>query len=86
MTRDELLLAALADGETCTAALSARTGLSERACRYGLHHLIAGDYVWSPARGRYRLTARGRTIAAEIAPLPLVPSRAQTIRALDVTL
>jgi predicted transcriptional regulator len=67
MTRDELLLTALARGENSTVALANETGLGERTCRYGLRHLIGAGYVWSPARGTYRLTARGRTIAAELA-------------------
>ncbi|MGD0861777.1 MAG: hypothetical protein ABSA21_03335 [Candidatus Limnocylindrales bacterium] len=66
MTRDELLLAALARGQSSTVALAYETGLGERTCRYGLRHLIGADYVWSPERGLYRLTARGRTIAAEL--------------------
>jgi|SRR5450759_1112374 hypothetical protein len=68
MTRNEALLAALLDGDRSTLELVAATGLTERVCRYGLRHLIGTDYVWSPARGRYRLTARGRVIAGEIVP------------------
>jgi predicted transcriptional regulator len=83
MTRDELLLVALRDGETSTVILSRRTGLGERACRYGLRHLIAEGYAWSPARGTYRLTGRGRAIAAELRPLPSV---ADPGHPLDVTL
>jgi DNA-binding IclR family transcriptional regulator len=89
MTRDELLLARLAEGETWTAALSRRTGLGERTCRYGLRHLIDEGYAWSPERGRYRLTGRGRAIAAELGPLPPVANAtasADTMLALDVTL
>jgi hypothetical protein len=66
MTRDELLLAALIGGESSSGALAEATGLAERSCRHGLQHLIGADYVWSPKRGVYRLTARGRTIAAEV--------------------
>ena len=83
MTRDELLLSALAEGDASTATLSQRTGLGERTCRAGLHHLIDEGYAWSPTRGAYRLTGRGRTIAAELGPLPPV---ADTARPLDVTL
>ena len=68
MTPDEKVLRALLQGDRSTLELVAATGLSERACRYRLHHLIHTDYVWSPARGRYRLTGRGRVIAAEIIP------------------
>ena len=85
MTRDELLLAALTAGEASTATLSRRTGLGERACRYGLRHLMAEGYAWSPERGTYRLTGRGRAIAAELGPLPPVAG-ADTARPLDVTL
>jgi hypothetical protein len=66
MTRDELLLSALARGESSTVALANATGLRERTCRYGLTRLIGADYVWSPKRGLFRLTARGRMIAAEL--------------------
>lgn len=68
MTRDEVLLATLSRGESSSAALAVATGLSERTCRYGLRHLIGAGYVWSPERGRYRLTGRGLSIAAELAP------------------
>ena len=83
MTRDELFLTALAEGEASTVTLSRRTGLGERTCRYGLRHLIAEGCAWSPERGTYRLTGRGRTIAAELGPLPPV---GDTPRALDVML
>jgi hypothetical protein len=66
MTRDELILMDLLGGDGSTVELATATGLSERVCRYGLHRLMGQDYVWSPARGRYRLTNRGRVIAAEI--------------------
>jgi hypothetical protein len=68
MTRDESLLGALLASDRSTLDLVVATGLTERVCRYGLHHLISVDYVWSPARGRYRLTGRGRAIATEIIP------------------
>jgi hypothetical protein len=55
-------------GDRSTIELARATGFSERACRYGLRHLIDEGYVWSPERGRYRLTARGRAIAADIPP------------------
>lgn len=66
MTRDELLLAALATGDTSTAALARATGLSERTCRYGLTHLVKTGRVWSPERGRWRLTDAGRMIASTL--------------------
>jgi DNA-binding IclR family transcriptional regulator len=75
MTRDELLLLTLAEGEASTVELAAATGIGERTCRYGLQHLVETGYVWSPERGRYRLTARGREIAADIPALQ--PTAAQ---------
>jgi len=68
MTRDESILTALLDGDRSTVDLVATTGLTERVCRYGLRRLIDEDYVWSPERGRYRLTGRGRVIGSEIIP------------------
>jgi hypothetical protein len=76
MTRDESILHALLAGDSSTLDLVVATGLTERVCRYGLHHLISVDYVWSPARGRYRLTHRGRAIAAEIIPVAGPPVEA----------
>jgi hypothetical protein len=69
LTRDELLLAALAAGETTTAALVRLTGVTERSCRYGLSRLIAVGYAWSPQRGRWRLTEAGRAIASTLPSL-----------------
>jgi DNA-binding HxlR family transcriptional regulator len=69
MTRNELVLAALAGGEASTATIAQLTGLSERVCRYRFRWLIKDAYAWSPERGRYRLTARGRALAAEVPPL-----------------
>ena len=76
MTRDESILTDLLGGDRSTVELATATGLSERVCRYGLHRLIGQDYVWSPARGRYRLTHRGRVIAAEITPDAEPPAEA----------
>ena len=70
MTRDELLLAALAAGEVTTAGLVRSTGVSERNCRYGLRRLIVAGYAWSPERGRWRLTEAGRAIASGLPELP----------------
>lgn len=86
MTRDESILTALLAGDRSTLDLSSATGLTERVCRYGLGHLISVDYVWSPARGRYRLTHRGRAIAAEIIPDAGPPAEASgTARAQSET-
>ena len=76
MTRDESILTALLAGDRSTVDLAAATGLTERVCRYGLRHLIGQDYVWSPERGQYRLTGRGRIIAAEIIPDAEPPAEA----------
>lgn len=76
MTRDEAILSALLAGHGSTVELATATGMTERVCRYGLRHLINEDYVWSPERGRYRLTRRGRVLAAEIIPDDGPPSEA----------
>lgn len=93
MTRDELLLAALAEGDASTVTLRRLTGLGEHTCRSGVRHLIDEGYAWSPERGTYRLTRRGRAIAAELGPLPpagaieaAATTRAGSPRPLDVTL
>ena len=69
MTRNELVLAALAGGEASSATIAQLTGLSERVCRYRFRWLITEGYAWSPERGRHRLTARGRALAAKVPPL-----------------
>ena len=74
MTRNELVIAALAGGDTSTVAIAQATGLSERACRSRLRYLIGEGYAWSPKRGRYRLTVRGRAIAADLPSLTTSPS------------
>ena len=66
MTRDELILIALSRGEASTAELVELTDIPERTCRKGLRRLVRDNYVWSPERGRWRLTRRGREIAAEL--------------------
>lgn len=84
MTRDELLLAGMAAGATTTAALIAATGVTERTCRYGLSHLITVGYVWSPERGRWRLTDAGLAIAATLPSLSvaeLPPAESTTLPA-----
>ena len=75
MTRDELLLAALAAGEASPPALARVTGLTERTCRNGLYHLVAEGYAWRPARSLWRLTEAGRTISSA---LPVPPSAERT--------
>ena len=51
MTRNELVLAALAGGEASTTTIAQLTGLSERVCRYRFRWLIREGYAWSPERG-----------------------------------
>ena len=74
MTRDELLLTALLRGDASTVALAQAAGRSERAARYGLTHLVMTGLVWSPERGRWRLTEAGRVIAATISQPPAAPT------------
>ena len=74
MTRDELLLTALLGGDASTVVLAGAAGRSERAARYGLTHLVTTGLVWSPERGRWRLTEAGRAIAATVHQPPAVPA------------
>ncbi len=70
MTRDELILVALSYGEASTADVAELAGVLERTCRKGLRRLVRQNYVWSPIRGKWRLTRRGREIADELAAAP----------------
>jgi hypothetical protein len=80
MTRDELLLTALAAGEASPAALARATGLTERTCRNGLYHLTAEGYAWRPARSLWRLTDAGQTIASTLPePQPAGRTRVVTV-------
>ena len=67
MTRDELILTALGRGEASTAELVELTDIPERSCRRGLRQLAGESLVWSPERGTWRLTQRGRELAEELA-------------------
>jgi hypothetical protein len=64
MERDDLLLRAIAEGATKSAALAERTGLSPASVGRGLRRLIASGHVFSPARGVYRLTSSGEHVLA----------------------
>ena len=83
MTRDELLLTALLGGDASTVALAGAAGRSERAARYGLTHLVKIGYVWSPERGRWRLTEAGRAIAATMSQPAAAPAEAHAREASD---
>ncbi|MDQ3148899.1 MAG: winged helix-turn-helix transcriptional regulator [Chloroflexota bacterium] len=63
MTNDERILAILArDRVSSSAALAAELDWQDRAIRRRLRRLIKDGYVFSPVRGRYRLTAAGRAV------------------------
>ncbi|TAM69866.1 MAG: hypothetical protein EPN50_04735 [Chloroflexota bacterium] len=66
LTRDERLMAALRPGPADWGHLAQSCGLPERTARAGLVRLQRAGLVFSPARGRYRLTAAGQTIAGEL--------------------
>ncbi len=57
-----------------TVVLAGAAGRSERAARYGLTHLVKIGYVWSPERGRWRLTDTGRDIATTMLQPPAAPA------------
>ena len=83
MTRDELLLTALLRGDASTVVLAGAAGRSERAARYGLTHLVKTGLVWSPERGRWRLTEAGRVIAATISQPAAAPAETHAPEAAD---
>lgn len=61
MTPDELVLAHLARASTTSCRDLAETlQLGDRRVRRRLRRLIKDGYVFSPERGRYRITAAGR--------------------------
>ena len=62
MDRDDQILHGLAKGATSTATLAASTGLSGSSVGRGLRRLIECGQVFSPVRGRYRLTAAGEAL------------------------
>jgi hypothetical protein len=69
-TRDEAILGFLRErGPAGSVELAVELEMVDRTVRYGLRRLIDGGYVFSPERGRYRITALG---VAALAPLPSV--------------
>jgi hypothetical protein len=71
--RDEAILGFLRGrGPAGSLELAVQLGMVDRTVRRGLRRLIDGGYVFSPERGRYRITARG---VAVLAPLPDVGRR-----------
>lgn len=71
-----MLLLDLIEAEGSTEGLVGSTGLSERTVRRGLHRLIGSGHVFSPARGRYRLTLLGDAMASELAGAAVASARA----------
>jgi DNA-binding transcriptional ArsR family regulator len=66
--RDEAILGLLHQrGPAGSLELATQLGIVDRTVRHGLRRLIDGGYVFSPERGRYRITALG---VAVMAPLP----------------
>jgi hypothetical protein len=73
--RDEAILEFLRErGPAGSVKLATQLGMVDRTVRHGLRRLIDGGYVFSPERGRYRITALG---AAVLAPLPDVGRRVE---------
>ncbi|MEX2135772.1 MAG: winged helix-turn-helix transcriptional regulator [Chloroflexota bacterium] len=69
---DETILALFRErGLLASADLASALGIHERSVRRRLRRLIRDGYVFSPERGRYRITAAG---AAVMAPLEARPS------------
>jgi DNA-binding transcriptional ArsR family regulator len=73
--RDEAILGFLRErGPAGSVKLATQLGMVDRTVRQGLRRLIDGGYVFSPERGRYRITALG---VAVLAPLPDVGRRVE---------
>lgn len=60
MSPDEQILVLLADGPAGTQDLATSMDWHDRSVRRRLRRLIRDGYVFSPSRGLYRLTSRGR--------------------------
>ena len=73
LTRDEAILGLLGQrGPASTVELATQLEMDDWTVRRGLRRLIDGGYVFSPERGRYRITALG---VAVLAPVPDVGRR-----------
>ena len=68
----EAILGALLAGEAGTAELARRLDMPERSTRRRLRLLVEEGYVFTPERGRYRITSFGRRAieAPEAGPEP----------------
>jgi len=72
-TADESILTLLGErGVLSSAGLAIALGIPERRIRRRLSRLIRDGYVFSPERGRYRITAFG---AAVLEPIGRQPDR-----------
>ena len=68
MSPDEQILVLLAEGPAGTQALAASMDWHDRSIRRRLRRLIRDGYVFSPSRGLYRLTSRGRAAVEDESP------------------
>jgi predicted transcriptional regulator len=59
---DELILMELSKAAGSSRSLASAVGWSDRAIRRRLTRLIRDGYVFSPARGSYRITRFGRVV------------------------
>ena len=81
VTRDEAILRLLRErGPASTVELATQLPMDDWNVRRGLRRLIRGGYVFSPKRGRYRITALGVTM---LAPLPDVGRRVEDEAAIE---
>jgi hypothetical protein len=77
---DDAVLLELLDGPATCEQLASATDIPGRTVRLRLRHLIRGGYVFSPARGMYRITAAGWRA---IEPVPKTKARRPSL--LDAT-
>jgi predicted transcriptional regulator len=76
-TRDEEILVLLCAGPAGTASIAERLGWYERSVRRRLRRLIKDGYVFSPERGRYRITAAGVGVMTPVEVPGAAPDRLQ---------